>query len=162
MKTACRSCGCSCIALGSSSSARHVRCPQCGSMNVIAGATDVAISGREASILLSLTRIESTTRARRTLILREDGTTELRAGDRGEELLVKGHAARATVSSWHTLRRSRALEGLQGPSASASCEYELHIDDARHAWSGVPSAPDAARVWSMLAGLWRTVAQTPF
>jgi uncharacterized Zn finger protein (UPF0148 family) len=172
MNTTCPSCGCACVARGGSSAVRRVRCRTCGAMVVIAVTTDEAamerqshaVVERRASVVLSLTRTDRSASGTRTLLLLADGTTELRAGDETDALLVVGHAARATVSAWKSLAASPTLAALADAPApnDDDCQYDLRIADARHLWSGKPNAPAATRVFSMLVGLWGTVAQTPF
>lgn len=166
MKMPCPSCGAICFAPGTSSAERRVRCAICGThVSLVAGAEEsphsVPLSEpQRAAPILSLSRLESA--SGQTLLLLEDGRMELRAIE-GDVILVTGHASRATVSAWRSLVASRALEAFTGATGDApeGRRYDLELAGSKHSWTGTPTAPSAARIWSMLTGLWGMVAETP-
>ncbi len=125
-----------------------------------------AVVASIAPVVMTFSRTEQPAGVTRTLTLLEDGTTELREGDSADALVV-GHAALATVSAWRSLSSSPALDVFEkaiipaDDSPRAGCSYALEIAEERYEWVGKLENPRADRVWSMLRGLWSTVAGTP-
>ncbi len=161
--TLCPSCGCACVARGQSTSIRRVRCGTCGSMIVIDANEGGAVTDRRANVVVAISRTDEASMASRTVVLREDGTIELLSGEDEEAVLVVGHAARATVSAWRSLAASPALATFDRATTEAvgTPLYAIRLDGAVHSFRGKPVAPAAARVWSMMTGLWGMVEQTP-
>lgn len=134
-------------------------------MIVIEASEGCEATGRRANVLVEISRTDEVSMVCRTVTLREDGTTELLADGDEAAVLVVGHAARATVSAWRSLVASPAFATFERVTVGApnvgTLRYGLRLDGALHSWRGKPADPAAARVWSMMTGLWGMVEPTP-
>lgn len=114
--------------------ARRVRCRTCGTVRTVSASAN-APPVKRGSVVMSVSRVSNGTT--RTVVLLDDGTTELRVDGRPE---VVGSMPRAVVRTWSSLRIPKHFENEDGE------------------WKG---GRPGERVYSMVTGVWGTVASTP-
>jgi hypothetical protein len=132
MRSNCPSCGTT--ALTKDGVARRIRCRTCGTVRTVSPSANAAVPKR-GSVVMSVSRVSDGTT--RTVVLLDDGTTELRVNGSPE---VVGSMPRAVVRTWSSMRIPKHFENENGE------------------WKG---GRPAERVYSMVSGVWGTVASTP-